>query len=70
MIYVVMVDDRHKYAEAHLFTDLGKALARAKDEAEYAGCFVVDDTPDGWLFFAAHSTEGDAVWVVEKEIIE
>lgn len=68
-VYVVMVADRHLDAEPYLYADLGRATARARDEAAALGCTERStvNTPQ-WLFVAIHPTESDAVWIIEREI--
>lgn len=76
-IYQVMVDDRHTDTEAIPFTTPEKALAFAKHlyETDYADPDYDNDEeigelppPDGWLYYARCSHEGDYIWVVEEEL--
>jgi len=71
-VYVVIADDRHADPEPEVFTDPGKAIAYAREQAverAHEHDTIDDsDTPDGWLYHAVYCVEGDSVWVVEKEL--
>jgi len=61
-VYVVMLCDRHADPEPAVFTTEAAALDRAREIA--ADWLVEDEPPAGWLYYAEHPTEDDAVWVV------
>lgn len=65
-IYVTMVLGRHDDPEASLFSTVDAALAAARQSATRLGLVEDAELPDGWLYFALHRTESDAVWVVKK----
>lgn len=66
-VYVVMVDDRHADTEPHLFSSKDAALDFARRRAD--GWLVEQpEPPEGWLYYAYHPTEGDAIWVVRKTL--
>jgi hypothetical protein len=73
-IYVAMICDRHSDPEPYLFTTAQAAIDFARDQALDnaldAEDFDESETPDGWLYYASYSEEGDNVWVLEKEIEE
>jgi hypothetical protein len=81
-IYVAMICDRHTDPEPYLFTTVQAAIDFARTKAiEYAQ-FPLDEYDDdevgeqepaedsGWLYLFTYSTEGDSVWVLEKELEE
>ncbi len=70
-VYVAMIADRHADVEAHVFTSDRAAIAYAKQcVAAYARHpeSVEEQEVAGWLYYASYSPEGDAVWVVEREV--
>ncbi len=72
-VYVVMVCDRHTDPGAHVFTTPEKAIDYARAEVEELAHFpdAINERPsppDGWLYLATYSDEGDSVWVLEKEL--
>lgn len=71
-VYVAMVADRHCDPEPYVFTTEAAAVAFARkwarDHARTPDDVEENQTPDGWLYYADHSTEGDCVWVTSKEI--
>ena len=70
-IYVAMICDRHADPEPYVFTNLDAAIAYARREAEEGARVpenIVEETIPTWHYFARYSPEGDAVWVVEKEL--
>jgi hypothetical protein len=70
VIYVVMVDDRHKDPQAHLYLDESAAIDAARAAAAEMG-LAEQPTPaadDPWRFLAT-GPEGDGVWVVGQEVI-
>lgn len=70
-VFVVVVEDRHTDTEPHLFANREAALAFAhRTAAEYADehCEItVHNVPD-CIYSATMGEEGDAVWVVEREV--
>ena len=71
-LYVAMICDRHTDPEPYLFSTAESAIAYARDTARaYArrpDDYEEQDPPEGWLFYATYSVEGDSVWVLEKEV--
>lgn len=72
-LFVTMVDDRHADPVALVFTTAEAAVERARAEARANGAHPEDfdeshDIPEGWLYYATYSVEGDCVWVVETEL--
>lgn len=71
-VYVVMVDDRHDDPEPFVFTTAEAAIEYARqtaiDSATRPDDVEEEPAPDGWLYHARYSVEGDAVWVIEKEL--
>ena len=70
-VYVAMICDRHADPEPYVFSSGAAAIEYARKKA-HDGAHKpedVEETPiPGWLYYAAYSSEGDAVWVVEKEV--
>ncbi len=69
-IYVAMINDRHSDPEPFLFTKREAAIEYARSEAISNSW---DDQIDeqeiaGWLYYAGYGTEGDSVWVLEKNL--
>jgi hypothetical protein len=69
-IYVVMVADRHADPVPYLFSTEAAAVEYAREAAR--DWLIEDDAGDdiGWLYYATHPTESDAVWVIAKEVDE
>lgn len=67
-IYLVMVKDRHTDPEAHPFVQYLDAAAFAHEYLTGCGGWQTMPTPEGWLFYAVYSGDGDCVWIVEKEL--
>jgi len=70
-IYVVMVQDRHTDTEPWVFDTAKAAIAAARQLAQELARRTedyVEKPVAGWLFHARYSFEGDAVWVVAKEL--
>ena len=70
-LYVAMVDDRHTDPYARLFTTPERAIDYARRLAEENAARpqdVEESEVEGWLYHATWSTEGDAVWVVPREV--
>lgn len=71
-LYLVMVEDRHTDPAAFVFSTPEAAIEDAKRRArEYAyNQADIDESnpPDGWLYRARYSVEGDCVWVVERTL--
>lgn len=70
-IYVVMHHDRHAGTEPIVFSTPKAAIEYAGHAAR--GCATRPDDyqegqVEGYLFYARYSPEGDAVWVVEKNL--
>jgi hypothetical protein len=72
-IFVVITDDRHVDPAPEVFTERDAAVEYAQSQAialnhhpEYLD--LLADPPEGWLYLATYSSEGDCVWVVEKEL--
>jgi hypothetical protein len=65
-VYVVMVDDRHADTEPWLFSSEDTAMAYARRVAR--DWLVEDAAPEGWLYYAKHPVEEDAVWVLAKTL--
>jgi hypothetical protein len=71
--YVVMHSDRHTDIEPQVFQQSDDALNHAKHIIMwYANDGttieeIVIDQPD-WLYYATYGYEGDAVWVLEREL--
>jgi hypothetical protein len=67
-----MINDRHADPEPYIFSTAEAAITYARETAQdYAsrpGDFKEQDTPDGWLYYATYSSEGDSVWVLAKEL--
>jgi len=70
IIYVLMVQDRHTDPQSYVFDTLEAAIAAARQLAQAARrtAYYVEEPIAGWLFHACYSVEGDAVWVVAKEL--
>jgi hypothetical protein len=68
-VYVVMVHDRHTDPEPHLFGTEDAALVFAR---ETAADWLVERVGgvEGWLYYAGHPTESDAVWVMRKIVYQ
>lgn len=69
-LYVVMVNDRHTEPYAEIFSDPERAVewARSKAKEWASNGDYEEEQVDGCLFCARYSCEGDAVWVIEKEL--
>ncbi len=71
-VYLSFIDDRHSDTDATVFFSKEKAIEHAKQQAkEFAernGEEVEEDSIPGWLYYAVYSSEGDSVWVREKDI--
>lgn len=71
-IYVAMICDRHTDPEPEVFSTPEAAIEYARTQAQegarYEDAFQEEETPDGWLYYAIYSMEGDSVWVIEKEL--
>lgn len=65
-LYVVIVDDRHADPEPYLFSTEEAAMSYARQTAQ--DWLVEAETPDGWLYYATHRSEGDSVWVLAKAV--
>jgi hypothetical protein len=65
-LYVVMVNDRHFDPEPYLFSTEAGALGFARERAR--DWLAESAPPEGWLFYADHPTEEDAVWVLVKTV--
>jgi hypothetical protein len=65
-VYVVMVCDRHHDPDPCLFSTKDDALAFARETAR--SWLIEQVPPSRWLYLATHESEGDSVWVIEKEI--
>lgn len=78
-IYIAMICDRHTDPELHLFSTPEAAIAFARkyytdslpdgldqDEMEDAG--IGEQETEAFLYNAVYSVEGDAVWVLVKEL--
>lgn len=72
MIYIVVVADRHKDPEPFPFVDRDKAILFAREEARTLagdGPFDIDEYKvEGRELTLDIGPEGDAVWVVGKEM--
>ena len=70
-LYVLMVQDRHIHTEPWVFDTPKAAIAAARQLARGLARRTedyVEEDVAGWLFHARYSFEGDAVWVVAKEL--
>ena len=71
-IHVAMIADRHSDPEPELFTYLENAIQYvrkwAQENASRPEDFEEPTVPEDWLYYATYSTEGDSVWVLEKEL--
>lgn len=73
-VYLSFVDDRHAETDAEVFDTAEKAIAHARNVAKMSASRPEDyqenpwDVPSYCLFHALYSSEGDNVWVMEKEI--
>lgn len=82
-VYVAMTEDRHTDPEAEVFTTPDAAIAFARTRAEdwmsnaegedddgvlRDDYYPHEEQVDGTLYYAEYSTEGDSVWVIEKEL--
>jgi hypothetical protein len=72
-VYVAMICDRHADPEPYVFTTQEMAITYAATcVSEYARHPEdIEDhvpPPDGWLYYTTYSPEGDAVWVLAKQI--
>lgn len=74
-IFQVMVDDRHTDTEAlpflnaHTAVDYAKRLYHARlGDDELEEDMGEQEPPEGWLYYAVYSTEGDCIWVVPQEL--
>lgn len=67
-VYIVMVKDRHTDPEPYPFLTAESAIRFARGYLAPYGDEVGECEVDGWLFYASYSSEGDAIWVVEKEV--
>lgn len=71
-IYLAMVEERHTDTEAHPFSTAEDAIAYARKTAQESARrpedFEEAAVPDGWLYYATFSVEGDCVWVVASEL--
>lgn len=72
-VYAVMVLERHVGPVVELFHDPGTAALRAREVAEdYARSAEDIEEPEGFYgctYYAEWGTEGDHVFVVEKEVL-
>jgi len=70
-LYILMVQDCHTDTEPWAFDTAKAAIAAARQLARGLARRTEDyvEAPiAGWLFHARYSFEGDAVWVVAKEL--
>jgi hypothetical protein len=71
-VFLAFVNDRHTDPDAEAFTTAEAAITYARTTAQTFNRHPEDyrehPPPDGWLFSATYSVEGDSVWVVEKEL--
>lgn len=71
-VFVVMVFERHTGPDVEVFTSQGAAVARAREVAEgYARRIEDIEEPDGfygYLYYASWGSEGDHIYVVEREV--
>lgn len=73
-LYVAMICDRHTDPEPYVFTTKEAAIAYARAEAlglvheDHPEDFDESEMPEGWLYHATYSGEGDSVWVIEKKL--
>ncbi len=65
-VYVAMICDRHTDPIPEVFTTEEAAVAYARAVA--ADWLHEDTAPDGWLYYAKHPTEEDAVWVLARTV--
>lgn len=73
-VYVVLREDRHSDADAHVYYDQDRAIARARSIADDFAHHPTDvreivPPPPGWLYFVYYSAEDDSVLVYETEIL-
>lgn len=66
-VYVAMICDRHTDPVPEVFTTEEAAIAYARKVADG---WLVEQVGghDGWLYYASHPTEDDAVWVLAKTL--
>jgi hypothetical protein len=72
-IYIAMLNDRHTDAEPFPCSTPERAIERARtlavENSRDDGASIDEsETPDGWLYHAIYSCEGDSVWVIEKDL--
>lgn len=71
-VYVAMICDRHTDPEPSVFTTpeaaIGYARAEVQDYARHPESIEEHEPPDGWLYYATWSNEGDSAWVLEREL--
>lgn len=70
-LYVAMIRDRHSDPDAYVFSTPEAAVEYAKTcVQEYARHpeSIEEEPIEGWLYHARYSSEGDAVWVLEKTL--
>jgi hypothetical protein len=66
-IYLVMVHDRHAEPDCEVFATLEWAIGYAQRVA--ARYPDAEEQPiEGWLYHANLTVEGDAVWVIKKDL--
>lgn len=71
IVYVAIVADRHTDTEPYVFSTADAAIKYARHAAvenSDSSTDIEEETMVGWLYYARYSEEGDAVWVIEKEI--
>ncbi len=70
-LYIAVTEDRRREPDPQPFTTAEAAIAHARAEVEdlRKGVHDVEEVPDdGFLFYATVGTEGDAVFVVERNL--
>ena len=73
-VYVAHLSDRHCDHQVKVFRKVKDSITHAeewaKNGAEHNDCKVIEhrNPPDGWLYYARYSEEGDCVWVTEEEL--
>ena len=72
IVYVARVNDRHADPEPYVFTTPDAAIGFARSAAlayAHEAAYVEEGPPpEGWLYHATYSVEGDSVWVLAKAL--